>query len=132
MPVKDVIHIKNKKHWAYTGGAVVLALIVAANTKSGDIVKLGNDGLYGVAQTDIATAAQVLKGEAPQGLVDNQASVFLPGIVLTLGVPPAALTGIADYAKVYMAPDKTYTVTAAGNLFVGYRLGATTLGLRSN
>ncbi|UQN06297.1 DUF2190 family protein [Deinococcus sp. QL22] len=127
-----MILIKNKKHWAYTGGAITLALIVAAGTKSGDTVKLGNDGLYGVAQTDIATADQVTKGLAPQGLVENQASVFLPGIVMSLSVPPAALTGIPDYAKVYMAADKTYTVTAAGNLFVGYRLGATTLGLRSN
>ncbi|UQN04854.1 hypothetical protein [Deinococcus sp. QL22] len=126
--------MKNKKHWAYTGGAITLALIVAAGTKSGDIVKFGADadGLYGVAQTDVATADQVTKGLAPQGLVENQASVFLPGIVMSLSVPPAALTGIADYAKVYLAPDKTYTVTAAGNTFVGYRLGATTLGLRSN
>lgn len=121
------IPMKNKKHWAYTGGAVTLALIVVTGTKSGDVVKLGNGGLFGVVQTDIATDDQITKGLAPQGSVENQASVFLPGIVLTLGVPPTALTGIANYAKVDMAADKMYTVTAEGDPFVGYPLG-----LRSN
>jgi predicted RecA/RadA family phage recombinase len=124
--------MKNKKNWAYTGGAVTLALAVAAGTKSGDLVKLGDGGLYGYASTDVATADQVMKGLAPQGLIENQAALFLPGIVMTISVPSTALTGIADFAKVYLAADKSYSAAAAGNTWVGYRLNATTLALRSN
>lgn len=121
--------MKNKRHHAYTGGSVTLPLIVPNGTKSGDIVPLGSAGLYGVAETDQVTADQITTGKYPQGYVAGQAGVFLPGIVMTLTVP--TLTGIADYAKVYRAADGTLSTTNTGT-YVGWRLGATTLGLRPN
>jgi len=123
--------MKNRKHWAYTGGAVTLPLTVPANTKSGDIVPLGTTGLYGVATTDRATTDLIGKGLSPQGLLDGQASVQLPGIVLTLAVAKTDLAAFADYAKVYRSAAGAYTATTT-DLWVGYRLNATTLALRSN
>ena len=121
-----------KKHWAYTGGAVTVAVTVPAGTKSGHIVKIGNAGFYGIAQTDQATPDMVKKGQAPQGLVDNQASVFFPGIVLTVAAPAADLSALADGAKVDWDDAAKKYVAAAGATFVGYRLNATTVALRSN
>lgn len=131
-----MITIKNKRHHAYTGGSVTLAMTVLAGTKSGDIVKFGTAGLYGVAETDRVTTEQAAKGTGPQGYVEGQAGVYLPGITLTLMVPAAALTGIADFAKVSFDPaTKTYAAAAdaaAPTAYVGYRLNATTVALRSN
>lgn len=128
--------MKNKKHHAYTGGAVTLALTVPAGTKSGHVVRFGAAGLYGVATTDRVTTEQATKGEHPQGYVEGQAGVFLPGIVLTIGVPASALNGIADFAKVNIDPaTQAYTAAADGALpgaYIGYRLNATTVGLRSS
>ncbi|CAM3666639.1 hypothetical protein [Deinococcus frigens] len=124
--------MKNKKHWAYTGGSISVALTVPAGTKSGDLVKLGTDDLYGHAETDQATADMVSKGTAPQGLVENQATVFLPGIVESIGVPATAIAAVAAFGKVYLKADKSYGATPADGLFVGYKLNATTIALRAN
>lgn len=124
--------MKNRKHWANTGGAVTLPLAVAAGTVSGDLVALGTDGLYGHATTDAVTATMVTKGTNPQGLAAGQASVFLPGIVVTIGVSSTSLTAVANFGKVYLKPDKTYAATAAGNTFIGYKLDPTTIALRAN
>lgn len=123
--------MKNVKYRAHTGGAVTLALMVTAGVKSGDLVPLGAAGLYGVATTDRATTANINAGLSAQGLIDGQASVILPGIVLGLAVPSAALSAFADYAKVYRSAAGAYTAVTT-NLWVGYRLNATTLALRSN
>ena len=123
--------MKTKKHHANTGGAVTLALAVAAGVTSGAIVVLGNAGLYGVATTDRATTDKINAGLSPQGLLDGQASVFLPGIVLTLAVAKTDLAAFADYAKVYRSAAGAYTATTT-DTFIGYRLNATTLALRSN
>lgn len=123
--------MQNQKHRAHTGGCVTLPLPVPAGTKSGALVVLGTAGLYGVAETAAATAGQVNQGTAPQGLVEGQASVSLPGIVLTLRVAPADLAAFGDFAKVYRSAAGAYTATAS-DTFVGYRLNATTLALRSN
>ncbi|MBZ9713758.1 hypothetical protein [Deinococcus multiflagellatus] len=123
--------MKNKKHHAYTGGSVTLALPVPAGTKSGHIVKLGNAGFYGIAATDVVSPEQATSGKHPQGLIEGQASVFLPGIVLTVGVPAADVAAVADFGKVdWDAGTKKFV--AAGAAFVGYKLGATTIGLRAN
>lgn len=124
--------MKNKKMHAYTGGAVTVPLTVPSGTVSGDLVPLGTDGLYGWATTDRVTADQAAKGTGPQGLTEGQAGVFLPGIVASIRTAANAMTGIADFAKVYQTSAKALTATASGNTFVGYRLNATTLALRSN
>lgn len=124
--------MRNKKHHAYTGGSVTLALPVPAGTKSGEIVKLGNAGFYGIAETDVVSADQAKTGKHPQGLIEGQASVFLPGISLTVSAPPADIAAVADFAKVdWDAANKKY-IAAAGATFVGYRLNATTVALRAN
>lgn len=124
--------MKNKKHHAYTGGSVTLALSVPAGTKSGEIVKLGAAGFYGIAETDVVSTEQAKTGKHPQGLVEGQASVYLPGITLTVSVPAADLSAVTDFAKVdYDTATKKY-VAATGAAFVGYRLNATTVGLRAN
>lgn len=124
--------MKNLKMIAHTGGAVTIPLAVPAGTVSGDLVALGAAGLYGWATTTRVSTEQATKGTGPQGYVEGQAGVYLPGIVATIRVAATAMTGIADYAKVYMAPDKSYSGASAGNTWVGYRINATTLALRSN
>ena len=123
--------MQNQKHRAHTGGCVTLALPVPAGTKSGDLVSLGNAGFYGIAETAAVTADQVQKGTGPQGLIEGQASVSLPGIVLTIRTAPTDLAAFADFAKVYRSAAGAYTATTT-DTFVGYRLNATTLALRSN
>lgn len=125
--------MKNKRHWAYTGGGVTLPMTVPAGTKSDDIVKFGTAGLYGVAETDRVTADQATKGTGPQGYVEGQSGVYFPGLVLTLRVAATALNGIADFAPVDFDPvAKTYSTAATAAAGVGFRLNATTVGLRSN
>lgn len=122
----------NKKHHAYTGGSIDLALTVPAGSKNGDVVALGTDGLYGWLVTEPVTAAQALSGEYPQGYTEGQAGVFLPGIVLSINVVAAQIAAVAQFGKVYVKPDRTLTGTAAGNTFAGYKLGASFIGLRAN
>ena len=124
--------MKNLKMIAHTGGAVTMPLAVPAGTVSGDLVPLGTAGLYGYATTTRVSTEQAAKGTGPQGYIEGQAGVYLPGIVAVVRVSSAALNGIADYAKVYIAPDKTYSGAASGNTWVGYRMGAMSLALRSN
>lgn len=127
-----MIPIRNKKHHAYTGGSVTLALPVPAGTKSGEVVKLGAAGFYGIAETDVVSPDQAKTGKHPQGLIEGQASVYLPGITLTVSAPAADLAAVADFAKVdYDAAAKKF-IAAAGAAFVGYRINATTVGLRAN
>jgi len=124
--------MKNKKHHAYTGGSVTLALPVPAGTKSGEVVKLGAAGFYGIAETDVVSAEQAKTGKHPQGLIEGQASVYLPGITLTVGVPAADIAAVPAFGKVdYDAATKKY-VAAAGAAFVGYKINANTVGLRAN
>jgi hypothetical protein len=122
----------NKKHHAYTGGAVTLALTVPAGSKNGDVLALGADGLFGWLDTEPVTQAQYDKGEYPQGYVVGQAGVYLPGITLTLNVDATQIAAVLQFGKVYIKPDRTYTGTAAGATLVGYKLGKNFIGLKSN
>ncbi|AIZ44862.1 hypothetical protein QR90_06720 [Deinococcus radiopugnans] len=120
--------MKNLKHQADRKGGVILPLTVAAGTLSGQVVTLGAAGLFGIATTDRVTPEQATSGLHPQGYKSGQAGVLLPGIGLTIDVLP--LTGIADYAKVYVAAG-VYSATNTGT-FVGWRINATTLAVRNN
>lgn len=121
--------MKNLKHQTDRKGGVILPLAVPDGTKSGDVIALGADGLFGIATTDQVTAAQITAGTHPQGYKAGQAGVLLPGIGLTLDVP--AMPGIADYAKVYVGANQAISTMNTG-LYLGYRVGATTVAVRSN
>lgn len=123
--------MKNRKHGKLED-SVTLPLPVPDGTKSGDIVILGTAGLYGVATTDkITTAIINAGGNVPQGYVDGQGGVFLPGISITLAVANTALTAFATFAKVYKSAAGAYTATTT-DTFVGYKINPTTLALRGN
>jgi hypothetical protein len=124
--------MKNLKNLAYTGGAVTLALMVPDGTKSGDIVKLGAAGFYGIAQTDRVSADMAKTGKHPQGLIEGQASTFLPGIVMTVTAPAADIAAIAAFGKVDFDPATKKYVAPAGAAFIGYKINANTIGLRAN
>lgn len=100
---------------------IAIACAVAAGTKSGDVVLVGAEGLFGVALTDRATATTISAGTAVQGLADGQATVELVGVhtALRLTVAEQPALGEAIYRK---AADGTYTTVDAGNQFIGYAL----------
>lgn len=103
---------------------IAIACAVAAGTKSGDVVLVGAEGLFGVALTDRATAATITAGTAAPGLTDGQASVELVGVSTAVRVTVAEQVALGEgvYRK---ASDGTYTTADAGNQFIGYALEAT-------
>ncbi|MBB5234465.1 hypothetical protein [Deinococcus budaensis] len=109
---------------------ITLPLAVPANARKGHPIAIGTGGLIGVLITDRITADD-LKNPAkanPQGLVAGQASVFLPGISITLRVNlPAAL---AQGAKVYLQPDGSYSDLNTG-VNVGWKVNGL-LAVRAN
>lgn len=122
--------MRNLKYKSDNGRGVTLALAVPVGTVAGQLVPIGAAGLYGYAETDAASPALRTVGRAPQGLRDGQASVNLPGIgqVIDLGVLPA---GTNDGDKLFQTPGGVLATSAAGNLFIGWKLGAY-VGLRDN
>ncbi|MDL2342570.1 MULTISPECIES: hypothetical protein [Deinococcus] len=121
--------MKTRAHGSPMDG-ITLPLAVPANTREGHPVAIGNAGLLGVAVTARVTADDLNNPArvTPQGLVAGQASVFLPGIAVTLRVDlPAAL---AQGAKVYQQPDGTYSDVNTG-VFVGWKVNGL-LAVRAN
>lgn len=123
--------MRNLRRQADLKGGIIVPLTVPAGTKSGEPVALGAAGLYGVATTDQVTAEQAKTGQHPQGLKANQASVLLPGVGLSIDVPAAQIAAIAVGGKVYFVnASKTYAAT--GDVHVGWKIGASEVGLRGN
>ncbi|AFZ67079.1 hypothetical protein [Deinococcus peraridilitoris] len=122
--------MKNMKHRSQDGRGITLALTVPAGATNGRPVALGGGGLYGVLETERVTADMLKAGTAPQGLREGQASVNLPGIGQTIDVG-ALPVAIADFGRVYLTPAGAPSEVAAGNTWIGWRLG-NFVGLRSN
>ncbi len=113
--------MKNLKYKSDNGRGVTLALTVTGAV-SGQIVLIGNAGLFGIAETDTVTQALIDAGKRPQGLKVGEASVNLPGIGQLIA-PLTALPAGNDGDKVYRdASTGNLTATATANLFVGWRL----------
>lgn len=123
--------MRNMRRQADLKGGIIVPLTVPAGTKSGDPVAIGAAGLYGIATTDQVTADQAKTGQHPQGLKANQAAVILPGVGLSIDVPAAQISGIADGGDVYFVnASKTYA--AAGDVLIGWKIGASEVAVRGN
>lgn len=124
--------MKNLKHKSQDGRGVVLALTVPAGTIAGRPLALGNGGLIGVPVTERATPTLRAEGRAPQGLKDNEASVCLPGIGMTLdlGARPG---GAVDFGKAYIDANGTLAAApGAGFTDIGFYLPGGLVGIRCN
>lgn len=102
---------------------IIWPLPVASGVTAGQIVLIGAAGLWGWAQTDRVTTALLsdYTRTLPQGLVDGQASVELPGISTAVRLTVAGTPAVGD--RIYrVAADGTYSTTATGNLMIGYAL----------
>lgn len=106
--------------------SISVALPVAANTASGDIVPVGDQGLFGFALTDRATSDTIQAGTAAQGLQDGQATVELPGITLSVNLEIDGDPDIGD--AIYRAANGDINTTNTG-LFIGWFLGGRAVGL---
>ena len=121
--------MKNMRRQADLKGGIIVPLTVPDGTKSGDIVTIGS--LYGIAGTDGVTADAFKKGEHPQGLKQGQASVLLPGVAYSFDVPATDVAAVNLGAKVYWV-NATKKYAAAGDVFVGWKIGTTEIGARAN
>lgn len=122
--------MKNMKRQADLKGGIIVPLTVPDGTKSGDIIALSAT-LYGIAGTDGVTADAFKKGEHPQGLKQGQASVLLPGVAYSFEAPAADLAGVALFAPIYWT-NATKKYGAAGDVKVGWKIGASEIGARAN
>ena len=94
---------------------------VAADTVSGDVALVGDQGLVGACITDRATTATIADGTAAPGLSDGEATVVLNGFhesyLLTVD------GGVSQGDKVYrVTADGTYNASATGAVFIGWAL----------
>lgn len=103
---------------------IILALAVAAGTKSGDVVLIGTDGLKGLAHTDRVTPEMLAPGSLvtpPAGLAAGEASVELIGVHVSVNLPVAVGGDAGD--KIYKINDGTYSTADSGDdTFIGYAL----------
>lgn len=103
---------------------IILAMLVAAGTKSGDVVLIGSDGLRGLAHTDRVTAEALAPGSIitpPPGLAAGEASVELIGVHVSVNLPVAVGGNAGD--ALYKINDGTYSPVDSGDdTFIGYAL----------
>lgn len=106
--------------------SISVALPVPAGTASGDVVPVGDQGLFGFALTDRATSATIQSGTAAPGLEDGQATVELPGITLSVNLDVDGAPAVGD--AIYRAANGDINTTDTG-LFIGWFLGGRAVGL---
>lgn len=112
--------MKNLKK--FKDALVSLALPVPSGATAGQVVLLGDMGLYGVLKTARATTATITAGTAAQGLADGEATVILPKVSLVLELTVAV--GGDQFDAVYITPTNTYSTSAnsGANKLIGYLL----------
>lgn len=121
--------MKTRAHGSPDQG-ITLPLTMPEGTQEGIPATYGDGGLVVVPVTG-RVSADDLKNPAknpPQGLRAGQASCYLAGVQLVLGVKIAAT--VAEGGKVYKQPDGTFS-EAAGGVFVGWKVNGK-LALRAS
>lgn len=99
-----------------------VALPVPAYAAPGQVVPLGTGGLSAILITTRATSATIAAGTSAPGVRDGEATVELVGVsLITRQNAPA----VAQYVPLFVDNAGALTLTAAGNIKVGYALDTT-------